>query len=495
MKTIFEKGYPGRRGSSLPGFDVPRTDAIPAELKRAESADLPEVSELDAIRHFVGLSRRNVAIDTCFYPLGSCTMKYNPKFHERVARMPGFADLHPLLPQLRRGGALTQGALEVLYETEMFLCELLGYKAFSMQPLAGAHGELTGIMLIAAYHQARDDRRRLMLIPDAAHGTNPATAALGGFDTVTIPTNAEGNVDMDALRRALSPDVAGMMLTCPNTVGLYDRNAREICRLVHEAGGLMYADGANLNAIVGRVRPGDLGFDVMHVNLHKTFSTPHGGGGPGAGPVGVCTKLVPYLPTSRVVKRADGTYALEYHFRDTIGYIAPFYGNFGIILRAYAYMLTLGREGMQRVSEAAVLSANYMLARLRDAYEPAYDRACMHECVLSASKQARQGVHALDIAKALLDRGFHPPTMYFPLIVPEALMIEPTETESKQTLDAFIDVLLELADQVDTDPDAITSAPVTMPVRRLDETLAARHPDLADLGRAGAADDCRASRQ
>ncbi len=482
-KLIFDLSVPGRRGSSLPRLDVPANDALPDALRRTASAELPEVSELDGIRHFVNLSRRNMGVDTAFYPLGSCTMKYNPKFHERLAELPGFADLHPLLPQFRGGGALTQGALAVLYEAEAFLCELLGFAAFTMQPLAGAHGELTGVMMIAAYHKARGEEqtRRIMLISDSAHGTNPASAALAGFQTRSLPTDANGNVELAALDDALSDQVAGMMLTCPSTLGLFDTNVREICRRVHQAGGLMYCDGANLNAVVGRLRPGDLGFDVTHVNLHKTFATPHGGGGPGSGPVGVCEKLVPFLPTSRVMKRADGTHALEYHFRDTIGYVAPFYGNFGIILRAYAYMLTLGREGMSRVSEAAVLSANYLRARLKAHYAEPFDRACMHECVFSAAKQAQAGVRALDVAKALLDRGFHPPTVYFPLTVPEALMIEPTETESKDTLDTFVDALIEIAELADKEPEAITGAPRSTPVGRLDEVHAARALDLADL--------------
>lgn len=482
MKTAFEKSVAGRPGSSLPTCDVPREDAIPESLRRASPPKLPELSELETLRHFVALSRRNMGVDTTFYPLGSCTMKYNPKFCERIAALPGFTDLHPLLPQLRHGGALTQGALEVLYETEQLLCEVLGFRAFTMQPLAGAHGELTGIMLMAAYHHDRGDPRRVMLIPDAAHGTNPASAALGGFETRTIPSDEEGNVDLKALEEALDADVAGLMLTCPNTVGLYDSNVRDICRLVHEAGGLVYADGANLNAILGRVRPGDIGFDVIHVNLHKTFSTPHGGGGPGAGPVGVTRSLVPYLPKSRVVKRKDGTYALDYNFPKSIGYIAPFYGNFGIILRAYAYLLHLGREGVRRVSETAVLNANYMLSRIRERYRVPYDRACMHECVVSADPLVKHGVHGLDVAKALLDEGFHPPTMYFPTIVPEALMVEPTETESMEVIDAFADAMNAIADRAASDPEAVKAAPVNTPVQRVDETRAARKPDLAELG-------------
>ena len=479
VKLIFDQGRPDRRGSALPALDVPPADDLPAALRRPAPAPLPEVSELDVVRHFVNLSRRNLAIDTCFYPLGSCTMKYNPKMHEQVAAHPGFADLHPLLPQLRRGGALTQGALAVVWELERLLGELLGFAAFTMQPLAGAHGELAGIMMIAAWHRHRGERRPVMLIPDTAHGTNPATAAIAGFTTRQLPTDSAGNVDLAALRAALGPDVAGIMLTCPNTLGLFDPNVEEICRLVHEAGGLCYADGANLNAIVGRLRPGDLGFDVMHVNVHKTFSTPHGGGGPGAGVVGVGETLVPYLPKSRVRKRADGTYFLDYDLPRSIGYIAPFYGNFGILLRAYAYLLTLGREGLVRVSENAVLNANYLRVRLKAHLASAYDRACMHECVFSAKRYEAQGVHALDVAKALLDAGFHPPTVYFPLIVPECVMIEPTETESKETLDAFADAVIDILQRAMTDPASLKACPRHYPVSRLDETRAARKPDLA----------------
>jgi glycine dehydrogenase subunit 2 len=483
VELIFDQGRPGRRGSSLPDFDVPEVDPIPAGLRRSVPPALPEVSELEAVRHFTRLSRKNFGINTHFYPLGSCTMKYNPRFHEVVAAMPGFTDLHPLLPQLRRGGALTQGALAVIHETERMLSDLLGFAQFTMQPLAGAHGELTGVMLIAAWHHARGDAARtVMLIPDSAHGTNPASAAMAGFTTRELRTDADGNVDLAALREALGPDVAGLMLTGPNTLGLFDPQVEDICRLVHEAGGLVYGDGANLNAIIGRLRPGDLGFDVMHVNLHKTFATPHGGGGPGSGPVGVAEKLVPYLPISRVNKRADGAYTLNYNYPESIGYIAPFYGNFGVVLKAYAYMLTLGREGLVRISENAVLNANYVRVRLAPHYDQPYPRVCMHECVFSASRQAARGVHALDIAKALIDRGFHPPTIYFPLIVPEALMIEPTETESRETVDAFIEAMIEIAKLAETDPEAVTRCPVTTPVGRLDETRAARQPDLAHKG-------------
>jgi glycine dehydrogenase subunit 2 len=482
MKLIFEKGKAGRRGSSLPVPKVPVVSAIPATLKRKKPAALPELSELEVIRHFTNLSRLNMGVDTHFYPLGSCTMKYNPKFHERIAALPGFAELHPLLPQLRGGGALTQGALAVIYESERILSELTGFAEFTMQPMAGAHGELTGVMMIAAYHRARGDAaRKVMLIPDAAHGTNPASAAVAGFRCQVIQSDADGNVDLEDLKRHLSPEVAGLMLTCPNTLGLFDPNVAEICRLVHAAGGLNYCDGANFNAIVGRVRPGDIGFDVMHVNVHKTFSTPHGGGGPGAGPVGVTGALAPFLPVSRIRKRADGTYSLEYDCPESVGYIAPFYGNFAIILRTYAYLLTLGREGFPRVSANAVLNANYIRVKLAQTYAQKYDRPCMHECVFSASRQAAKGVHALDIAKALIDRGIHPPTMYFPMIVPEALMIEPTETESRETLDDFIAAMIELAAAAETDPASFQTAPHTTPVSRMDETAAARKPRLAEL--------------
>lgn len=480
MELIYEISKEGRKGSSLPSFDVPEACAIPENLMRKEPAGLPEVSELDVVRHFTLLSQLNVGIDTNFYPLGSCTMKYNPKFHEKVAELEGFASLHPLLPQLRHGGSLTQGALEVLYETERMLCDISGFAQCTMQPIAGAHGELTGVMMIAAYHKARNDHdRTVMLIPDAAHGTNPASAAVAGFTCKEIPSNENGDVDLKALKEALGPDVAGLMLTAPSTLSLFDPNSEEICRLVHEVGGLVYCDGANLNAILGRVRPGDLGFDCMHINLHKTFTGPHGGGGPGSGPVAVNEKLAPYLPISRIAKRQDGTYTLEYDYPESIGYIAPFYGNFGIILRSYSYLLTIGKEGLLRISENAVLNANYIRIKLKPYFEEAYDRYCMHECLFSADKQVKQnGVTALDIAKALLDKGFHPPTIYFPLIVHESLMIEPTETESKDEIDKFLNAMIEIAKLAEESPEELKKCPVNLPVKRLDETMAARTPVL-----------------
>lgn len=477
MKLIFEKGRPGRRGFVLDPSDVPAEAQLPEEYLRGEDAELPEVSELDVVRHFTRLSQRNFSVDTNFCPLGSCTMKYNPKFLEEVARLEGFANLHPLLPQLRLGGMLTQGALEVLHDMGRLLCKITGMAEFTMQPLAGAHGELTGTMLIAAYHRHQGNRKTKLIIPDTGHGTNPASAAIAGYNVVVAPTNERGVVGVDAVRELLDDEVAGMVLTCPNTLGLFNREIKQIADLVHTADGIMYYDGANLNGILGRARPGDLGFDVVHLNLHKTFGTPHGGGGPGAGPVGVVEKLVPFLPSSIVIKRSDGTYALDYDIPETIGYVAPFYGNFGVILRAYAYILHLGRQGLREVADNAVLNANYLLDLLRGHYKVPYDRTCMHEFVVSASRQKESSVSALDIAKALIDRGFHPPTVYFPLTVDESLMVEPTECESKETLDAFAEAMIEIARLAEEDPESLHDAPQG-PITRLDEVAAARNLDV-----------------
>ncbi|HSW01639.1 MAG TPA: aminomethyl-transferring glycine dehydrogenase subunit GcvPB [Sedimentisphaerales bacterium] len=482
MKLVFEKSVPGRTGV-LPGpSDVPGTIHIRESLLREKPAAMPELSELDVIRHFTELSRRNYGVDTNFYPLGSCTMKYNPKVCERIAAYPGFAHLHPLLPQLRRGGMLTQGALAILYEMDLLLREITGMAGFTMQPLAGSHGELTGMMIMAAYHRDRGNKKTVILAPDSAHGTNPASAAIAGYRVVTIPSTDQGVMDMDALKRELNDDVAGIMLTSPNTLGLFNSRIHEITDLIHSVDGLAYYDGANLNAIVGKARPGDFGFDIVHLNLHKTFATPHGGGGPGAGPVGVKEKLLPFLPISIVVKRDDGTYTLEYDRPKSIGYIAPFYGNFGIVLRAYVYALMLGGEGLRHVAETAVLNANYVRARLRKYYKPAVDRICKHECVFSTTdKMAANGVHAIDIAKALIDRGFHPPTVYFPLTVKEAIMIEPTETESKETLDAFIEAMIELAELAEKAPEKLKAAPINAPISRPDEVAAAKSLNIAYL--------------
>jgi glycine dehydrogenase subunit 2 len=481
VELIFEVSRQGRRGVTLPASDVPARAALDPRYLRAAAAELPSVSELDVVRHFTRLSQRNFSVDANFYPLGSCTMKYNPKLAEKIAGLEEFTSLHPLLPQLNMGGTLTQGFLEVIHSLEQALCEICGMDAFTTHPMAGAHGELTGIMLIAAYHKHHGNRKRVILIPDSGHGTNPASAAIAGFEVRAVPSDGRGCVDFGAFRAALSDDVAGIMLTQPNTLGIFDPNVRRVTDLIHEAGGLAYYDGANLNAILGRARPGDLGFDVVHVNLHKTFATPHGGGGPGAGPVGVKKELVPYLPISRVIRRPDGTFYLHYDEPLSIGYISPFYGNFLVLLRAYAYILLLGREGLLEVSEAAVLNSNYVLSQLKSHYDVPHPERVMHEFVLSASRQAERGVKALDIAKALIDRGIHPPTIYFPLIVKEALMTEPTETESKETLDAFIAVMKELAELAEKDPERFHRFPETTPVGRLDEVKAARDMDLAKL--------------
>ena len=485
MKTIYDKSSPGRRGADLPRPDVPieldAADLIPDQLRRAKPAGLPEVAEVDVIRHFTNLSRKNFGVDIGFYPLGSCTMKYNPKINEAVAGLPGFTHLHPLLPQVEGGAELTQGALKVIYNLEQLLCEITGMSAYTMQPMAGAHGELTGIMIMAAYHQDKGNDKEFVLIPDSAHGTNPASAAAFGYKVVTIPSK-DGIMDPEAFESALKEmgdKVAGVMMTNPNTVGLFNPHVKRIAADAHEVDALMYYDGANLNAIMGYARPADLGFDIVHLNLHKTFSTPHGMGGPGAGPVGVVEGLADYLPTSRVVQDSDGSLALDYDYPKSIGYIAPFYGNFGVYLKAYTYIVALGGEGLKRVSENAVLNANYLRVKLNDTWKIGHDKPCMHEVVFTSTDKAEAyGVHTLDVAKALIDAGFHPPTVYFPQVVPEALMIEPTETESKETLDAFVEAMNQIAKTAAEDPESLHAAPVTTPVGRLDEVAAARNPDL-----------------
>ena len=478
--SIFEKSVPGRKGYSLPPLEKEFASEellLPREYARTKAPELPEVSEVDVIRHFTGLSRKNYGVDDGFYPLGSCTMKYNPKINENVSRLPGFTELHPLQP-----GESTQGALELLYELASMLAEITGMAAVSLNPAAGAHGELTGLFIIQAYHRKRGDtQRKVILVPDSAHGTNPATATVAGFETREIPSNSRGNVDIAKLREAVGPDTAGLMLTNPNTLGLFEEEILEIAQVVHQAGGLLYYDGANANAIVGRVRPGDMGFDVLHLNLHKTFSTPHGGGGPGSGPVGVCKKLEPFLPTPVVRKEGEG-YFLEENLPDSIGRIRSFQGNFGVLLRAYAYIRTLGAEGLRAVSNNAVLNANYLASLLKETYDLSHPgRLCKHEFVLSAKKQKEaHHVTALDLAKGLIDEGYHPPTIYFPLIVEEALMVEPTETEGKETLDRFAKVMKDLAERARSSEEAeiLHQAPQTTPVTRLDETQAARKPVL-----------------
>ncbi|GIO96863.1 putative glycine dehydrogenase (decarboxylating) subunit 2 [Paenibacillus lautus] len=473
---IFELSKPGRVAYSLPECDVPETDAaslIPEGLLRSKPAELPEVYEVDVIRHYTELSRRNFGIDNGFYPLGSCTMKYNPKINEDVARFAGFAKIHPYQPE-----ESIQGALELLYTLQNDLAALTGMDQVTLQPAAGAHGEWTGLMLIRAYHESRGEKRTKVIVPDSSHGTNPASATVAGYDTITIKSNERGMVDLDALRAVVGDDTAALMLTNPSTLGLFEEQIVEIAEIVHEAGGLLYYDGANSNAIMGITRPGDMGFDVVHLNLHKTMSTPHGGGGPGAGPVGVKSLLIPFLPKPIVSKREDGTFYWDYDRPQSIGRVKAFYGNFGILVRAYTYIRTYGPEGLRRVSELAVLNANYMMHRLAPYYEVAYPGLCKHEFVLSGKKLKEYGVRTLDVAKRLLDFGYHPPTIYFPLNVEECIMIEPTETESKETLDGFIDTMIQIAKEAETTPEVVIGAPYTTVVKRLDETTAARKPVL-----------------
>ncbi|WP_339217912.1 aminomethyl-transferring glycine dehydrogenase subunit GcvPB [Paenibacillus sp. FSL W7-1332] len=473
---IFELSKPGRVAYSLPECDVPEIDAaslIPEGLLRGKPAELPEVYEVDVIRHYTELSRRNFGIDNGFYPLGSCTMKYNPKINEDVARFAGFAKIHPYQPE-----ESIQGALELLYTLQNDLAALTGMDQVTLQPAAGAHGEWTGLMLIRAYHESRGEKRTKVIVPDSSHGTNPASATVAGYDTITIKSNERGMVDLEALRAVVGDDTAALMLTNPSTLGLFEEQIVEIAEIVHEAGGLLYYDGANSNAIMGITRPGDMGFDVVHLNLHKTMSTPHGGGGPGAGPVGVKSLLIPFLPKPIVSKREDGTYYWDYDRPQSIGRVKAFYGNFGILVRAYTYIRTYGPEGLRRVSELAVLNANYMMHRLSPYYEVAYPGLCKHEFVLSGKKLKEFGVRTLDVAKRLLDFGYHPPTIYFPLNVEECIMIEPTETESKETLDGFIDTMIQIAKEAETTPEVVIGAPYTTVVKRLDETTAARKPVL-----------------
>jgi glycine dehydrogenase subunit 2 len=487
---VFELSSPGRECASLPDLDVPATP-LPADLAR-DRVGLPEVDELTLVRHYTRLSLKNYSIDTEFYPLGSCTMKYNPKVNEQAAALPGWRNAHPLA-----GDEFSQGALELLWRMQGYLCAIGGFAAGSLQPAAGAHGELAGVLVIRAYHRARgDERRRIVLVPDSAHGTNPASCTMAGLRARTIPSDAEGGVDMAALKVALAEtggELAGLMITNPNTLGLFDRNIEEICRLVHASGGLVYGDGANLNALVGVLRPADVGIDVMHYNLHKTFSTPHGGGGPGAGFVGVRADLADFLPGPVVVKadgpivvKADGPIVVKAEGpaascrlampARSIGRLKAFYGNFGVIVRAYVYLRMQGDAGLRRIAETAVLNANYLRALVDGEYYVKYRRRCMHEFV--AQGNLVEGIHTLDVAKRLIDLGFHPPTIYFPLIVPEALMIEPTETESKESLDEFAAALLRIAEEARTAPELLHAAPTTTPVGRLDEVAAARSPVL-----------------
>lgn len=473
-KLIFELSKPGRKAYMLPPLDVEDTDLkdlIPEEFIDTKELNFPELSEVDIIRHYTQLSMRNYGLDTGFYPLGSCTMKYNPKINEDTARLDGFANLHPYQSE-----CCTQGALQLMYELEKSLAEIAGMDRMTLQPAAGAHGELTGIMLIKAYHESRGDTKRTkIIVPDSAHGTNPATAVMAGYTTVEIKSTKDGLVDIAALEAVLGDDIAGFMLTNPNTLGIFDKGIKEIAKLVHDAGGLLYYDGANMNAIMGHARPGDMGFDVVHYNIHKTFSTPHGGGGPGSGPVGCKKLLVPFLPVPMVEKDGD-RYFLDYNYPQTVGKVKDFFGHFGILVRAYTYILTMGSDGLKKASEMAVLNANYMLGKLKHHYYLPIDTIYKHEFVLGGLKDTLSEVSTLDIAKRLLDFGYHPPTIYFPLIINQAMMIEPTESESKETLDEFCDALIAIAREAKEDPELLKTAPHDTVVRRPDETKAARNP-------------------
>lgn len=479
--TIFDIGEEGRSALRLPALDVPEkalTELIPAEFIRKEDAKLPQVSQIEVVRHYTKLSRMNYGVDNGIYPLGSCTMKYNPRINEDTARLPGFASAHPLQSE-----ELSQGALKLMYELGEYLCAIGGMDAITLQPAAGAHGELTGMLLIKKHFERTKElrKRTKILLPDSAHGTNPASAAICGFEVVHIPSDSRGLVDLEALQAQLDDSVAGIMLTNPNTLGLFETDILEITQLVHDVGGLVYYDGANLNAIVGRARPGDMGVDLVHYNLHKTFSTPHGGGGPGAGPVAVVKKLEPYLPVPRIVK--DGKkYSFDYERPHSMGKVHSFYGNFGVLVRAYTYIRMLGDAGLKAVSTNAVLNANYLRARLSTVYKAPYDRICMHEFVLT-TKGMSETVRTLDVAKRLIDYGVHPSSIYFPLIVPEVMMIEPTETVSKEELDEFADALIKVAQEMRENPQILKEAPHSAPiygasVRRLDEVRAAKEPIL-----------------
>ena len=473
MKLIYEKSQSGRRASLIPRHDGLPAPELPEELRRREPPRLPEVPEFELVRHFTELSTRNFGVDTGFYPLGSCTMKYNPRINERLVALPGFANLHPLQDE---SGA--QGALELEWRLQEILAEVTGLHAVSLQPAAGSQGELTGLMLVRAYFEDRgeSEQRRKVVIPDTAHGTNPASVTMAGYEVTHVKTDPRGNIDVDDLRERVDEHTAALMLTNPSTLGLFDENIEQIAEIFHGAGALMYYDGANLNAVCGISRPGDMGFDIVHINLHKTFSQPHGGGGPGGGPIAVRDMLEPFLPVPAVVRNDDETYALDFDRPKSIGKVRGYTGPFGVFVRSYAFMRAWGPR-LREMSEVAVLNANYLLARLRDAYDLPFDRLCMHEFVLSARSLKRDhGISALDVAKRLMDFGFHPPTIYFPLIVPEALMIEPTETEAKETLDAFVEAMLSIVREARDDPETIRSAPHGRPVERLDEVRAARQP-------------------
>ena len=474
-KLIFDLSKAGRQGYSLPAnkWETSVKD-LPAGLLRAGSPALPEVSELDVVRHYTNLSQMNFGVDSGFYPLGSCTMKYNPKINEEIAAMPAFAGLHPLQP-----ASTVQGVLRLYKDLAHALSEITGMAEFTLDPFAGAHGELTGLMIIRQYHMSRGDLKRTkVIVPDSAHGTNPASAAVCGLEIVQVKSKENGLVDVEDLKPLLDDTIAGIMMTNPNTLGLFEKDIKEIASLVHDCGGLLYYDGANMNPLIGMVRPGDMGFDVLHLNLHKSFSTPHGGGGPGSGPVGVAAHLVPYLPVPKVIEGEDSIFNVVGDDENSCGQISGFMGNFGVLLRAYTYILMLGRQNVRMVGPLAVLGANYIKESLKDCYKLPIDSVCKHEFVFDGLLDKSTGVTTLDIAKRLLDYGFHAPTIYFPLLFHQAIMIEPTETESKETLDGFIEIMRHIADEAISDPESLKTAPHTTPVRRLDETTAARQPIL-----------------
>lgn len=478
-KLLFELSVENRKGYSLPQFKGSQkdfTELIPNRFIRKQPARLPQVSENEVIRHFIALSTMNHHVDKGFYPLGSCTMKYNPKINETIANSSCLKDLHPM-----QSTKLTQGALALMYELAEYLCEISGMKAVTLQPAAGAHGELVGLMLIRAYHENLGNPRENILIPDSAHGTNPASVSISGYNSVKIKSNDRGLIDLDDLKKNLNEKTAALMLTNPNTLGLFETQLKEINKILHQAGALLYMDGANLNALLGIIRPGDVGVDVLHFNLHKTFSTPHGGGGPGSGPVGVSDKLIDFLPVPRATKKAN-QFQLDYNYPKSIGRVHSFYGNFGVMIRAYVYIRMLGAKGLKRVSENAIINANYLMKLLENHFQLPYPGPAMHEFVLSGSWQKDKGITTADMAKRLLDFGFHAPTIYFPLIVREAIMIEPTETESKETLDQFAKSMIQIAREVDSDPELVRTAPHTTAVSRLDEARAVKQPDIRYQG-------------
>lgn len=474
-EIIFERSRYGKRGMLVPeaGIETKNIEELlPKNILRDSDANLPELTELDVMRHFINLSQKNLSVDTVFYPLGSCTMKYNPRINEYTANLDGFVNIHP-----DQNEETVQGALQLMYELQEYLKEITGMSAVSLQPAAGAQGEFAGMLIVRKYFEKLGQNRTKVVIPDSAHGTNPASAKMCGFDIVEIKSNAKGQIDIEELKKVLDDKTAAIMMTNPNTLGIFEENILEISKLVHEAGALLYYDGANLNAVMGITNPALMGFDIVHLNLHKTFSTPHGGGGPGAGPIGVVEKLAGYMPVP-IVEIKDNKYYLNYDLKNTIGKIKAFFGNFGVLVRAYTYILMMGKEGLRKVSEDAVLNANYLKEKLKKFYDLPYDQICMHEFVLSGDRQKALGVNTMRIAKRIMDFNIHPPTVYFPLIVPEAIMIEPTETESRETLDNFVEVMKKINSEIESDPELVLESPLKSPVCKVDETLAARQPNL-----------------